>query len=76
MAMTLNLNAYKHQTTVVLVKDFADASDQFRAWIEKHDLGASDLRRSAGDIVENGQRIAYVSYNGRVWNVNGQPLEV
>ena len=53
------------------VDSFADAS---RVWIEFADsanFGAgfrgSDMTRDCGQIYQNGCAVAYVSYNGRVW---------
>lgn len=78
--MTLKLREYQDvQDFDVEVADLADASRKFRAWIESNGLGAGDLARHAGEVWENGQVVAFVSFNGRVWGPNGyrkgdQPL--
>jgi hypothetical protein len=39
-------------------------------------LGASDMKRNCGNIYANdGTLVARVSYNGRVWNPQGQLLQ-
>lgn len=74
MTLTLKLRT-AFESRNVPVKDFADASSKFREWIEVNDLGSRDLRRGAGDIInDEGDREAYVSYNGRVWDVAGNPI--
>ncbi len=54
-------------STLVEVKDFADASRRYSLLREKANLGASQL--PPGSIVdfETGKEVAYISYNGRVW---------
>jgi hypothetical protein len=51
----------------VEVKDFTEASIECLAFILRNDLGSGNW--DGGDIIENGKLIAYVSYNGRVWEV-------
>jgi hypothetical protein len=51
----------------VEVKSFLEASQTCRAFIEKNGLGAGNW--AGGNIYdENGQKIAKVSYIGRVWD--------
>lgn len=71
--MILKLRA-KMDKQDITVKDWADASAIFRDWIEKNGYGASNLAKGAGDIMAMGKRIASVSYNGRVWAVNGKEI--
>lgn len=51
----------------IQVANFADASNKCRAYITKNCLGSSNF---TGGRIENGegQFIARVSYNGRVWD--------
>lgn len=52
------------------VSNLKEASDQMRSTIIENEFGASDMRRCCGDVVDNGKRVAVVSYNGRVWTHN------
>jgi len=53
---------------VVGVASFAEASDVFRAWIERNGLGGGNMVRESGHIKDaDGRVVAEVSYNGRVW---------
>lgn len=71
--MILKLRAKMDKQDVV-VKGWADASVTFRNWIEKNGYGASSLVRGAGDLTDMGKKVAHVSYNGRVWAVNGEEI--
>ena len=71
--MILKLRAREDKQDVV-VKGWADASAAFRGWIEKNCYGASDLAKGAGDIIDMGKKVARVSYNGRLWGVNGKEI--
>ena len=53
------------------VRSIDEASKLVRRWIEDHDLGGSNVGKQI--ILFNGSPVAYVSYNGRVWNLNGTP---
>jgi hypothetical protein len=37
-------------------------------------LGASDLRRGFGDVYNGRKKVAHVSYNGRVWGLDGKEI--
>ena len=47
------------------VDSFEQASKACLEYIKEFDLGGGNW--SGGQIIENGQMIAYTSYNGRVW---------
>ena len=51
----------------VEVKDFIDAVIECITFIHKNDLGGGNW--DGGDITVSGKLVAYVSYNGRVWEV-------
>jgi hypothetical protein len=52
----------------VAVASYAEASRIVRVDIERRDWGASQwYGKGAGRIVRDGVQIAFVSYNGRVW---------
>ncbi len=55
-------------TSVVPVADFAEASKVCREYIEANDLGGGNW--TGGAIMQDGKRIATVSYNGRIRNAN------
>lgn len=48
------------------VESFEDASNKYRQVIEKTGVGSRELNEDP-EILENGEVIAYVSYNGKVW---------
>lgn len=50
----------------VRARDFAEASQRVRRYIEQHDVGSSNW--AGGDVRDHtGALVARVSYNGRVW---------
>ena len=49
------------------VMSYKEASDLCRDFISRNDLGGGNW--SGGDIAVQGTVVAYVSYNGRVWEV-------
>lgn len=57
------------------VTDFTEASRFYRNWIENNDLGASELRGNSGDIHHLGKKVAQVSYNGKLWDLNGEEIK-
>lgn len=66
---------------VAFVADFKEASSTCRDYIMSNDLGGGNW---TGGIVanEDGEPVAYISYNGRVWSPgeyaesHGHPLEL
>lgn len=61
-----NLNLPKK--AFVPISNFKDASQLCQKYIDKYDLGAGNW--SGGEILtSNGQKIARVSYNGKVWKL-------
>jgi len=71
MQLKVQIAAVGHRTTWLPVVSFAAAAFACRTFIEAHDLGASRWR--GGRIVDaaTGEVVATVSYNGRVWLVDG-----
>jgi hypothetical protein len=51
----------------------SQASEGYRAWLEDNNLGASALLPTSGDVYRNGQLYARISYDGRVWALDGTP---
>jgi hypothetical protein len=52
------------------VATFTEASEAVRAYIAEMNIGASEWL--GGDILNEGQKVASVSYNGRVWDEGGE----
>lgn len=50
---------------LVPVKSVSEARNKVMQFISENDLGSGNW--SGGQIFENGKPIAFVSYNGRVW---------
>lgn len=50
------------------VTDMKDASEVFRGWIRKNDLGSRDLEPEAGEVYDTGtgRVVGRVAYNGRI----------
>jgi hypothetical protein len=51
----------------VVVSTLAEASVAFKAWIHHSGLGGGNITHESGTVYKDGQAIARVSYNGRVW---------
>ena len=56
---------------VVPVRSVEHASQIFRNWVSKYMLGATNVGK--GIILFNSSPVAYVSYNGKIWNLNETP---
>jgi hypothetical protein len=65
---------YCEPDRMVPVESFAEASKACRRFISDNELGAGHW--SGGSIFIAGQKVAYVSYNGRVWDMRGNEIEV
>jgi hypothetical protein len=60
--------AHKGKPVRVDASTYAQASALVRQYIQTNHLGAGNWTGDAGVILDDqGKRIAYVSYNGRVW---------
>lgn len=63
-------------TVKVPVNTADEASALFGRYRDQYGLGASDLHDRCGNIYANdGTLVARVSYNGRVWNPQGELLQ-
>lgn len=70
--MIVDLNSRALPRLTATVGTLQDASAAVRAHIKKYDLGASDMRHGFGNVCdEGGDVVARVSYNGRIWNLDG-----
>lgn len=56
---------------------FADeASKVFSAYREKYEFGASEMKDRCGNIYNSrNQLVGRISYNGRIWDANGNPVD-
>ena len=62
---------------MVPASDLKDASARFRELIVEHDVGGGNLTKLAGRVFdERGRQIARISYNGRVWDNDGQEIKL
>ncbi len=50
---------------IVPVGSFDEASSICMAYIKKHNLGGGNW--TGGQVTKDGKEVAYISYNGRVW---------
>jgi hypothetical protein len=53
----------------VKVNTLADALKKVNDYISKNDLGGSNWGPDAGAVFLDGKKFAWISYNGRVWEV-------
>ncbi len=70
MKIILHADGLPKQT--VSVNDLNDASAKFSFFRDANNLGASDLLGKCGDVMEGKKLVATVSYNGRVWGLDGK----
>lgn len=56
---------------------FADeASGVFSAYRDRYQFGASDMKARCGNIYDSQNcLVGRISYNGRIWDANGKPVE-
>lgn len=58
------------------VGNLKEASEVMRKWITDSELGGSNLDRDCGKVMDGNSLVAKVSYNGRVWGVDGQEIAI
>jgi len=68
--MTINING-KWMTVGTL----SEASRRWCGYRDDTGLGVSECCRGCGDVRDGSQKIATVSYNGRVWGLDGQEIK-
>lgn len=72
-AYQLNLHCIGEKGSKITVFDSEDAVGLYRSFITRFGLGASDLAKDSGKVMdENGKHICSIAYNGRVVLPNGQ----
>jgi hypothetical protein len=73
--MTVILAAKGCGSESCAVTSAQDASEVWMNFVAEEFFGASDLVKRSGWILVNGKQVARVSYNGRVWNMDGSEME-
>jgi hypothetical protein len=59
----------------VRVDGLRAASEALVAWVERNELGFGNMTRRTGLVVDAaGAKVAQVSYNGRIWGVDGKEI--
>ena len=61
--------------TGVFVDSLEAASEELRSFIDSNNYGASQLSAQAGKVYLDGVEVARISYNGRIWDMAGKPLD-
>jgi len=80
VALCINTTATTRPQTVIA----NTLSDARNAWIQHRSgendlfehLGGSDMKHGCGDITVDGQLVANISFNGRVWDNNGDEIKL
>lgn len=73
MRYTVNLSNAITPNACVHVDSLEAASRAVRRTVETLDIGVSQTSASFGDVYEGLRLVARVSYNGRIWNLDGSP---
>jgi hypothetical protein len=72
----IHLAASGAPTLDVAVQFAEEASKVFSAYREKYEFGASEMKARCGNIYDSQSRlVGRISYNGRIWDANGNPAE-
>ena len=64
--MKIQLNAINWADSAD-VSSLNEASDVFVNWIDDKGYGSSHLDFNCGLVTDRGKPVAYISYNGRIW---------
>lgn len=63
-------------STKEAVHDLAQASSAMQQWVARNGLGCGNIARDCGEVRLGTKRIAYVGYNGRVWEDREHTKEI
>lgn len=64
------------KSNVRVVTSLKAASEAFCAARDKYELGASDLKKSDGSVINDDlMLVARISYNGRIWAPDGEEIK-
>lgn len=70
------LAAMEAPPLTVQVQFIDEASTIFCAYRERYQFGASEMEVACGNIYNSrGELVGRISYNGRMWNAEGIPIE-
>jgi hypothetical protein len=58
----------------VEVDSYKEASEVCRSWIGEHKLGGGNW--CGGQLTRHGVEVGHVSYNGRVWDINDEEINI
>lgn len=73
----IHLAASGAPTLDVRVQFAEEASKIFSAYREKYEFGASEMKARCGNIYDSQNRlVGRISYNGRIWDTDGDPVEL
>jgi hypothetical protein len=72
MAMKLKVKVDGQKRHVLAVESFTDASAQYRKIVRDNDAGMDDI--DFGAVYACGKKIATISYNGRIWGLDGKEI--
>jgi len=76
-AYHIHLSASGAPTLNIPVRFADEASKVFSAYREKYGFGASEMQADCGNIYNSqNQLVGRISYNGRIWDGNGNPVEI
>ena len=56
------------------ISSFSDASSVYSRMRDKSGQGASSFPK--GELFQNGKRVGYISYNGRIWDESGNEIRM
>ena len=72
----IRLAAIGAPTLDVPVRFADEASKALSAYRDRYGLGASEMEPECGNIYDSGNNIiGRISYNGRIWDSQGNPIE-
>lgn len=72
----IHLAASGAPTSDVPVQFIDEASEVFSAYRDRYGFGASAMKAGCGNIYGGRNRVVgRISYNGRIWDANGRPVE-
>jgi len=73
----LRLAAKGISTESIPVEFADDAAQLLSRWRDSNCLGSSDFKRGCGDVTDHqGKLVAWISYNGRIWNLEGKTVSL
>ena len=61
-------------TALTAVATLREASDAVRKAIDDNCLRSSELKKRDGNVYQDGKHVATISYNGRIWDLNGNTI--